>query len=284
MNVYFKADKGYYSGFQKFNLLRDRTFRGCIIVFFILVLMHIPSIVAISPGKYRDLYFILVFLIYVYPAAFIVAGGMPAAGWMWYGFGAAFFAIATIPIAFGASYFFLLFIIPTLFCMAITNGIAPHLLASLGYKTRPKPLIESIFAVLIAAVLCVFTWMGQALIRKNSFQILSAPQYIWYVATGVLYYGILFGILYGMLMRRLLDMRYEIWLPMALNAVLMSSYWIPSAIGYSTIDMQMVAVGVALQSFTSQTTFCLSFFFCRSSRPLLAAYVMYYLFLKSALF
>jgi len=284
MNVYFKTDERYYSGFQKFNLLEDRTFRGCIIIFFILVLLHIPSIAAIPPGKYRDLYFISVFLIYLYPAAFIVAGGMPAAGWLWYGAGAFFFIAATVPIAFGASYYFLLFIVPAFVCIAMTNRIAPHLLEALGYKARPKTAIETVFAVLIAAVLCVFTWMGQALIRKNSFQILPVPKYIWYVATGVLYYGILFGILYGMLMRRLLDMRYEIWLSMALNAVLMSSYWIPSAIGYSTIDLQMVVVGVALQSFASQTTFCLSFFFCRSSRPLLAAYVIYYLFIKSALF
>jgi hypothetical protein len=282
VNIFFKTGENYYSGFQKFNILDDRTFRGCLIAFVILIALHIPAIIALPTGPYRECYFILVFLAYMLPAALVLAGGMPAAGWLWYAATAAFYAAATIPVALGASYFFLLLLLPALLCFVMVDRITPGLLAALGYKAPAKPATEITFTILTAAVLIAYTWMVQALIGKGGFRIMPVEKYLWFLATSVLYYGTLWGILHGLFMRRFLDMRYENVVPIALNAILMSLYWIASVLGYSAASLQFLIGGAILMGIASQVTLGLAFYFCKSARPLLAAYAIYYLFLKSA--
>lgn len=283
MNIYFETRENYYSGFQKFNILKDRTFQGCLIVFAILLVMHFPASKGYLAGPYRDCYFISLFLVYMLPAVFILAGGMPAAGWRWYAAAALFYAAATIPVSFGASYFFLLLTLPSVFFFVKLDRTAPGLFAALGYKERAMPAKEIIFTILTSATLIGITWMAQTMVRKNGFAFLPFFKYFYFIATSTLYYGTLWGLLYGLLMRRFIDMRYENAFPVALNIILMSAYWFCSMTGYDGVTTSNMIAAATLQSLASQTTFGLNFHFTKSARPLLATYVIFYLFVKSAL-
>lgn len=280
MNILFKTGENYYSGFQRFNILTDRTFRRCLIAFFLLIAVQAPMSIVTPPGMFREIFFILMFLAYMLPAALVLAGGMPAAGWRWYAAAAGLYAAGTIPIAIGGSYFYLLFTLPAMLCFMMANRTAPHLLVALGYKTPAMPATEVAYTILIAAVFISYTWLGQALIKKSGFEIHSTGEYLWLIATSALYYGTLWGILYGIFLRRFLDMRYEIVAPIALNIILMSMYWVPSVIGYS-VNPKLAVSGSILQSFASQLALGMAFYFCRSTRPLLAGFIIYYLFVKS---
>lgn len=281
MEALYKTSDNYYSGPQRFNILSDRVFRGCIPVFLGFTALQVPVVAAMPPGDRREIFFVLMFLVWMLPAAIVLAGGMPAAGWRWYAGFAAFFAAATALPALGASHFFLLLIVPALLCFAGADRTTPHLLAALGYRARPMPVKEISLALLSAVVLMLYTWLGQKLIRKSGFEIHTVGRYVWLLATSALYYGTLWGIMHGLLMRRFLEMRYQIGFPVVMNIALITLYWIPSVLGYSMVDMKLAIGGSFLQAIASQTALGMSFYLCRSTRPLAAAYVMYYLFLKS---
>lgn len=283
MRAYFKTGDNYYSGFQRFNILADPQFRKCLLAFIPLSAMQIPGVMILAPGQHREILFIAMFLVYMLPAAISIAGGMPAAGWAWYAAAAAFYAAGTIPMALGASPAFLLFLIPALLCFARVDRIAPHLLAALGYKAPPRPAKEIAFTLIATAGLVLYLWLGQALIRKSGVRILPPEWYVWLAATSALYYGTLWGLLYGVLMRRFLDMRYNLVLPIVLNVAIAILYWFPSILGYE-IKLEIAIAGSILQGFSSQVALGMTYFFCRSSRPLLAGYVLHYLFLKTLIF
>jgi len=246
--------------------------------------MQVVGAVSFTPGPNRDIFFILLFLIYMIPASFSLAGGMPASGWLWYAAAAALYAAATISVTLGASYFFLALIPVSLICLAMANRTAPHVLAELGYTGSSKPIIEIVFTILIAGVLISYTWIGQVLIRKSGFEVLPVTKYLLHLSICTLYYFPFWGILLGLLMRRFLDMRYEVTAPIALNTTIMSVYWMLSLIGRHNMKVHYMIAGAVLQAIASQASLGLAFNFFRSTRPLLAAYVIYYLFLQTVVF
>lgn len=281
MNIFFKTGEEYYTGFQKFNILTDRTFRACLIVFFLFIAIQLPGVLIIRPGMNREIFLIVLFLLYVLPAIFIVAGGMPARGWLWYAAAALFFAAATIPPARGASYHFLLFLPASIACMLMVNRIAPGLLAAIGYKSPLKPAMEITFTLLSSAILITFLWLVQNLIRKSGYQFLPADEYVWHAATSALYYGTFWALFHGLMMRRFLDMKYEVSVPIALNTILISIYWVPATLGYKTMSVHFLVGAVLLQAIASQVVIGMTFYYTRSARPLMAIYVIYYLALRT---
>ena len=283
MNICFKSGETYYSGFQRFNILADPAFRKCLLAFVPLMAIQTPGVMILRPGMAREIFFILLFLVYMVPAAFTIAGGMPASGWIWYIAAAACYAAGTIPIALGAKYECLLFMAPAAFCLMKVNKAAPHIFKALGYTSPAKPALEAALTVLLSSVIISNLWLGQILIRKSVIHFQAPEKYLWLAATSSLYYGALWGLLYGVLMRKFMDMRYNIVLPITLNVLLTSLYWIPSMLGYNA-KLEMVIGGVILQGIVCHITFGMSYFYCRSTRPLLVAFVLQYLFLKMVTF
>jgi hypothetical protein len=283
MSAPFAAGAGYYPGFQKFKITADPTFRRCLLAFVPLMAMLIPGVSIIPPGMRREILFICIFLAYMFPAAIVIGGGLPVSGWLWYSAAAALFAAATVPIPLGFSYNFLFLLIPSLFCLTKVNSSNPQVFKTLGYTTSAKPAMEIVFTTLAAAVLISYVWIGQAFIRKMGVVVLPLDKYIWFAATSALYYGVLWGILYGVLMRRFMEFRYNIVLPIALNIFIMFAYWIPSILSYN-MKLEIAIGGSIMQSFSCQVALGMTYFYCRTTRPLLAAFVIHYLFLKTVSF
>lgn len=280
MNFYYKAGENYFPGFQKFNIFADPVFRKGIAAFAGLCMIAGPTSFAVSPGLKRELCYVLIYLCYMTPATIIVAGGMPPAAWRWYAAFAVFFACGTIPVVLGAPYTVMVCLIPAVFSVLQMCRIAPGVPAALAYDKPAKPSVDFAFGVILSVVLIAYSWIGQQMIGKGAYRLLSVKEYIWYFCTGALYYGTLWGLFYGLLMRRLLDMRYDLITPMALNIVMNSIYWIPSALGYG-LKPEVAIGGSVLQSLTLQSAICMTFYFHRSSWPPFAAYGIYYLFIKS---
>lgn len=284
MNTYLEVGENYYSGFQKFNVFADPAIRKCVLAFVPLMSMQIPGVSIIPPGMTREIFFILMFLCYMAPAALVIAGGMPLSGWLWYLSAAFFFGCATIPPALDASNYTLLFLAPSAFSLWRLDRVAPHVFLAIGYKTEKINLFREVsMALLMGSVLILYTWLGQILIRKEDINIQHIDKYLWVISTGALYYGVLWGILYGVLMRRFLDMRFNIMLPILINIVITSIYWIPSMLGYSN-RIEITVGGAIIQGLACNMALGATYYFCRTTRPVLAAFIIQYLFLKALVF
>lgn len=283
MNVNFKSGSIYYPGIQRFYITRDSTFRKALVVFALLAAIQIPVAVMFKPGPLREVAYVLMFLVYVVPAAVVLAGGACGEFWKWYTAGATFFAISTTAFALGAPGHVLLLILASLPCFYMCHVKASHVLFSLGYTGRLNPLYEIVFILVISGSLISYTALGQVLIRRTEIHIPTLSQYIWYGTTSALYYGTLWGIIHGIIMKRFLDMRYEIAVPVIVSTMIMIIYWMPPILSY-TMKLEMAISGVVLMSLSSQIILGMAFYYCRTTRPLVIGYVIYYMFLKSIVF
>lgn len=283
MELNYKATPAFYSGFQKSKLLADPLLRKCILIYVGLAIINAPFSLLIPPSMKRETIFILSTLFYLFPMAISLAGGMSKPAWRWYAAFCALYLAGTIPAAYEIAPASMIVLPAAAYCLWRGHLLAPNIVAAFGYNARMQSLQKEIFAVAATtAVLVFYTYLGTIQIVHGHFFILPAWKYCFHIATAVLYYSIHWGILFGILMRRFLAKNFEPPAPIAVNVFLIFTYWLPSVLGY--VEAGKAFVGVVGGAFSSQITLGLSYYFCRSTRPLIISYILFYLFIKTVVF
>jgi len=281
MGVLMAKTKSYHPGFQKLSLFADGTFRKT--VFLLCSNAALVALLSVLfPSPQREVIYISTLLLFVFPFAAAMAGGMPSAGWRWYACFGITFAAGSIPVFLGASDLYMLFLALSVLCFVKLHGNAPGLLEKFGYLGRVEPAKEISFSILSSAVFVFLSYLALVRVTHNGTVFLGMGKYILYSALCILTYGLFFGVMYGMLARRLLKLRYELVTAILINVTLLLVTWLPGIIGASNPAQALAAS--FMSCLVTQFTLGMVYYYCRSTRPIIFAYLIYYLYYKSALF
>lgn len=281
MELNYKATPAFYSGFQKSKLLADPLLRKCVLIYLGLAVINAPFSLLMPPSMKRETIFILSTLFYLLPMAISLAGGMPKAAWRWYAAFCLFYIIGILPAAFEKVPASMLILSGAVYCLRRIHVLAPNIAAAFGFNTSIKFPLKELFAIVAtASVLVFYMYLATIKIVHGHLVVLPAWKYIFHFITGILYYSVHWGVLHGILMRRFLAKNFEPPAPIAVNMFLIFIYWLPSVLGY--VEYGKAVVGVVGAALSSQITLGLSYYYCRSTRPLIISYMFLYLFIKTA--
>ncbi|MFC1474400.1 hypothetical protein ACFLQK_00010 [bacterium] len=279
MNFFFKTTDEYYPGFQKLSLFSDVTFRRTVFLFVsFAVISGAFSRFLIGPG--REVMNIALSLCYVFPYGIWLSGGMPRRGWAWYACFAVLFLSGTVPAILAGRTVFLLSVPAALFCLYMVHRSAPWIMKSFGYMEKFEMWKEIPLTGISSVLFVILTYNVYATVQGIKVGFMPVENYLVYSVIGLSTYGVSLGILFGILMRRLLDMRFELYQAIMVNACLFFIMLSPTVIGLD--NMAVTLAGVLGTSLLSQFVLGLGFYYCRSTRYVLLAYLAFYLFYKSA--
>lgn len=276
MQVMLKATDAFAPGFQRFHLLQDRMFRLAAVAYPCLAAL---TIVLNEIHSARPVWDLVIYLLFLMPVGVSMAGGAPRAAYMWWVAFCALWTAAAAPLFHGAGMLALLPAAPALYCLWRAHRAAPHILKAFGYNENIPFRRELLFSLIPAMLLILVTHFASTRILHYSYSYMGVENYLFLICRGMPCYAVTFGLMYGLLMRRLLNMRMEIVPIIIINVVLFVIQWVPvSLVNENPVDALAGTVGTA---FAIQISLGLAFLFCRSTRMILLAYMIYYVFYKS---
>lgn len=279
----FEATARFRPGFQKLRLLDDPILRRSIFIIAFCSLITIPLYLAL-PKSYNEIIMVIRDLILLLPCALWAGGGLPRRARLLYIPFASLFAIGIIGIKMGGPDWFVLFSLASLpFAYAIHRS-APHLGRELGFTDKVSIPAEVSATALMSGSSIFLGWYGLShankLIFKSPFP--GPADFAAVALTGLLHYGALYMLMYGVLFRRLLKMRFQLIIPITLNVALLSMTMLSDALLMQNKLMGLFSILVIC--LTLQFGYGIAFYFCRSTRMVVASHVIFYLFYKTLVF
>ena len=281
MNFDFKSTDTFYPGVQKSSLFSNETLRKSLVVFAAACLLDFVGCLFVPVGLKRESVWIIVSMLAMYPGAFWMAGGLPRAAWPWYaGFALCGTAAVLPPVAYGY-YKTIVFAAPAVFFFYVLSRKAPNITKKSGYQNR-MPLLHETGGVLLAAAVLIYPTyyvLGAKHVRMPH---LLPKQYALVLIIGLLEYGPIFAIILGMLMNRMLSLNFQLIMSVVINSVLLFACWAPGF--YGDPGGAMVVAGGVMMALLCAFTISLVYYYCRSPRPVMIAYMLFFLFYKPLIF
>jgi len=280
MDLRMEATDKYYPGFRKFNLFSDAVFRRVVVLVIggaiidsvcnYFIPYHAPERELV--GSFRT-------LIYLLPVYIMLSGGFNPRALVYYVLFALMFGAGQAASIYGSPLMSALFFPAAAACFWLFHKNSRSTLASLGFLENISFLKEIVFIIPASAIL-IYPSYAAFSINHTELRFLGYDHYFKLLFIGLLTYGTLFGILYGVLTRRLLELRFQIVVPVVLNTLLHFSFWLPAIIGYEQSLKSVFAV--FMSCLLAQFTMSMAYYYTRSVRVVILIYLIYYLFYKSA--
>ncbi|MFA6447913.1 MAG: hypothetical protein WCX65_00455 [bacterium] len=274
MLLKYRATESFYEGFQKTNIFADRTVRITAFIFVIAGLIDIPFKFIFPAGFKSELGSMLVFILLIFPISTRLIGGISRASWKLYaGFGI-FFLSGLIPTLWGSPVFLLL-MIPSVCFLALLLRAEPGILRSFGYSEKPLGMREVLIALLTFSLFALFTYIATVMVQKSKFILHSPISYLLQFLIVVPEYLVAWGILYGVLMKRLLELKFEPMVPIFLNIVFTLVWWVSTAVNVK--DPGMMFAGIFAWAIAVHMISGMAYYFTGSVRPVLFAWSLNYI-------
>ena len=263
------------------NLFADIVLRKTIVLCLVCALVSLP-LFAWLPKKYEILIMLGRDVFLLIPISFWVIGGLGSGLMKRY-------LVFAILITAGAAWYemtgnsaSLLLMFASLGAVVFIHRNSPGIIRDMGYA---EPLAwgrEIFFALLVSAVFVVPSLLAAKILVKSNFVIHSLGRYVLIFVTYTVHYGMLYGILYGVLFRRLMKMKYPLFVPIVLNIFLVFITWLADVLLFeSVLNAVLASFFICL---TMQFALGMAFYYCRSTRVVLMAHVIYFLVYKSIMF
>lgn len=279
MQIPFTSTPEFHPGFQRIRLLADPLLKKCIALFIGVALLTLIFCVKYREKQAQEAVYIITNLAFSIPFVIFMAGGAPLRAWLIYAGFAVASGFATVPVFLGGPAEYTLLSIPALALLYAFHRSAPNVLGELGYTEKPQPLLEAASALIACSVFILMTYYTMKETRGAHFTYRGAGLTAAYAFNCLLNYGLFYGVLYGMLSRRLLKKKIDLYLTIIINVILMFLTWVP-LIALDKAPAE-AAAGTFAFCLVSQAVLSMAFYFCRSSRMVFFAYLIYYLFYKS---
>jgi hypothetical protein len=274
----FRSTPQFYPGTQRIRLFAERVVREPILFFAVYTVLATPMYM-IAPRRWQVAIDIAISVVAVFPFTVRLAGGASKSAWAWYACSGALLLAALIPFNVFSFEPGVILVVPALFCFLMFHRRAPHVLKAFGYMEKPNPALELMYFVMLTGV---FMMMSYSLMRASNelrIKLFSTLEYAVLALECLLMYFALFGMMFGVLMRRLLNLRFLLAVPIAVNSIILMFYFLPAAVNHGGLVMAVTSTIVV--SIVVQTGMGLVYYFSRSTRVIIFFYVVYYIWYKT---
>lgn len=269
MLLKYRATESYYEGFQKANLFADRTVRICAVIFFLFGGLVAPLRFFIPSGFKWESVFTAALILYVFPLSTSLIGGMSKTAWKLYaGFGI-FFLSGLVPALWGQPGCLVL-ILPAICFLVLLFRAEPKILRRFGYSGKTIALSEILIMLLSSGIFFLFTYLTLVMVRKSEFVPQMPLHYLLQFLIVVPKYFVAWGILYGVLMKHLLDLKLEPFVPIYINILLNFAWW--ACIALNAEDPGVIIAGLFVWSIAVHLILGMAYYYTRTTRPLLLAF------------
>jgi hypothetical protein len=274
MLLEYRATESFYEGFQKTSLFADRTVRISAFIFVIAGLIDIPFKFLFPSGFKSELSSMLVLILFIFPISTRLIGGISRASWKFYaGFGI-FFLSGLVPALWGSP-IYLLLMLPAVCFLALLLRAEPGILRSFGYSGKPFSLREVLIALLVFSIFALFTYIATAIVQKSKFILHPSVSYLLQFLIVFPEYLVAWGILYGVLMKRLLELKFEPLVPIIINIVFTVVWWVSTAVNVK--EPGMMFAGIFAWATAVHLISGMTYYFTGSTRPILFAWALNYI-------
>jgi hypothetical protein len=279
LSEYYKYTSSYYPGARKLRLTADAAFRKTMLFMTINVVLTIP-VNCFFKGNINIVINLIKYLTAIIIFGIVIAGGSPRRGWAWYAGFCAFSVAGVTPVIMYGTAASLALLPLAGICFFMFHKNAPWILDRLGFLEKGLISREIFFSLTCGFIFILFTYHTLLTLGHKQFVPMEADKYVAYMWIGLIEYGMYFGITYGILLRRLLQMKYELFGLIVLNVFLLFVFWLPVLIGRPE-NLVLSIAALFAGAFIVQFTIAMAFYFCRSTRFVIVSYIVYYMIVKS---
>jgi len=269
MLLKYRATESFYEGFQKTSLFADRTVRISAFIFIFYAITFAPFKIFMPSGLKSESVAMVYWILFVFPLSTILIGKMSRKAWKLYaGFGS-FYLIGLVPALWGLPVY-LLFMIPAFCFLFLFLRAEPSILRCFGYSGKQVTMREIIVA-LITVCLCVFIiYIATAGLKQTKYVIRPPLIYLLAFLMVVPKYSIVWGILYGVLMKHLLELKFESLVPILFNMFFVMVLWFTEP--YDGTDPALIFAATFSWAVILNTISGMAYYFTRTVRPILLAH------------
>lgn len=274
MLLNYRATESFYEGFQRTELFADKNLRISALIFFLAGLIDIPFKLIFPTGFKSEVgsMFILIFILF--PMSTKLIGGISQKAWKIYaGFGA-FFLSGLVPALLGFPVYLIL-MLPAICFLVLLLRAEPGILRSFGYLGMPLGLREFLVALTSFGVFALFTYLATVNVTKSEFMLHPFESYLLQFLVVFPEYLIAWGILYGVLMKRMLELKFEPLVPIIFNVVFTVVWWVSTAVNVE--DPGMMFAGIFAWAIAVHLISGMAYYFTKSTRPILFAWTLNYI-------
>ncbi|HOX28069.1 MAG TPA: hypothetical protein PLQ76_02815, partial [bacterium] len=227
MLLKYRTTESFCEGFQKANIFAERDVRVSALIFVLFGAIVTPFKYLIPAGFKSESVSMIVLILFVFPLSTTLMGGISRRAWKLYaGFGV-FFLLGLVPALWGFPVY-LVFLPPAVLFLILFLRAEPKIAVRFGYSGKPVSLSEVLMALLSSAVFITITYIAIVMVTKTKFYLHPFRDYFFEFIIVVPEYFVAWGIMYGVLTKRLLNMKFEILIPILINVLLTIVWWAPT--------------------------------------------------------
>jgi len=274
MLLNYRATESFYEGFQRTNLFADKNIRISALIFFLAGLIDILFKFILSSGFKSEVGSMFILILILFPMSTRLIGGISLKSWKLYaGFGV-FFLFGLVPALMGFPVY-LVFMLPAICFLVLLFRAEPGILRSFGYMGMPLGLREIIVALISFSIFALFTYLATVNVTKSKFILHPFESYLMQFLVVFPEYLVAWGILYGVLMKRLLELKFEPLVPIIFNIVFTVVWWVSTAVNVE--DPGMMFAGIFTWAIAVHLISGMAYYFTKSTRPILFAWTLNYI-------